>query len=142
MAIFFGVVVLILALVFGAASVMQSYASAQQAQAVVETAQAAQMATFANVVVIVVMALVLVLILVGIVYLVIRLNRRPQQPVEDRRQNRLEAARFYGRQLRQLQADNKLAPLLLEAPSTEESALVFADETQVEEYLSDLLKDW
>jgi uncharacterized protein HemY len=140
MAIFFGVVVLILVVVFGVASVMQSYASAQQAQAVVETAQVAQMATFANVVVIVVMALVLVLILAGIVYLVIKLNRRPRvQP--DRRQNRLEAGRQYGRQLKQLQAENEPTQLRLGDPSASDSLLV-ADDEQVDKYLDMLFQDW
>lgn len=142
MAIFFGVVVLILALVFGVASVMQSYASAQQAQAVVETAQAAQMATFANVVVIVVMALVLVLILAGIVYLVIKINRRPQPRVEDRRRDPLEAGRRYGRQLKQLQAENEAKQSRLVEPSASEALLVVADDDQVDELISALLKDW
>lgn len=139
MAIFFGVVVLIIALVFGVSSVMQSYASAQQAQAVVETAQVAQMATFANVVVIVVMALVLVLILVGIVYLVIRLNAKPKQ---DRRQNRLEAGRRYGRQLRQIHVENDTKRLGRSAESMESLPLVIADDDQVDELISTLLQDW
>lgn len=146
MAIFFGVVILILVLVFGVNSIMQSYASAQQAQAVVETAQAAQMATFANVVVIVVMALVLLLILAGIVYLVIRLNSKPRQDRRsqiqpERGQNRLDAGREYGRQLRQIQAENETKQSLGE-PSTNEALLVIADDDQVDAFINSLFKDW
>ncbi len=138
------VIVLVIALVlvvlvFGVSSAMQSYASAQQAEAVIETAQATQMATFANVVVIVVMALVLVLILAGIVYLVIRLSSKTKP---DGRQDRLEAGRQHGAQLRQILARIDAKQSLLEDSSSEEFPLVIADDEEVDEYLSTFFKDW
>lgn len=132
MVIFFGVVILVIALVFGIASIMQSYASAQQAQAVVETAQVAQMATAANVIVIAVMALVLVLILAGIVYLAIKLTRRPQSyPAVDRRKNHLERARRHGVYLLETK---KETPTLPQEPAD----LVVADDEMIDDYLSTL----
>lgn len=137
MIIFLVIAVVVLGLLFGVSSIMQSYASAQQAQAIEETAKAAQMATFANVVVIVVMALVLLLILAGIVYLVIKLNRRPQiQP--DRRIDRLEAGRRYGRELKEINARNDTNQSL---SSPHESSLVVADDEQVEEFINRLFQD-
>jgi NADH:ubiquinone oxidoreductase subunit 3 (subunit A) len=138
MAIFFGVVVGILVVVFGVASIMQSYASAQQARAVVETAQVAQMATAANVIVIAVMALVLVLILAGIVYLALKLTRRPQQ-LADRRQNRLEAGRRYGKYIKQLREEKEALSLPQSQPTDE--ILVIADDDQVQDYLNTLFDE-
>lgn len=134
------IALVLVVLVFGVSSVMQSYASARQAEAVIETAQATQMATFANVVVIVVMALVLVLILVGIVYLVIRINSKT---VQDRSSKRLEAGRQLGAQLRpHLARINAKQLASFEEPSSVESLLVVADDDQVEDYLATLFKDW
>ena len=73
-------VIVLVVLVFGAASIAQSIAAAQQAQATIEVAKANQMATFANVAVISVMLIVLLAVLLLTVYLVFfrpRVSRRP-----------------------------------------------------------------
>lgn len=77
MIVFFAVVLTLIVLVFGISSAMQSYASAQQAQATIETAKAAQMATFGNVLVIVVAVLVLFAVIALVVYALVRHANRP-----------------------------------------------------------------
>jgi len=62
----------LIVVIFGASSMMQSYASAKQAEAVIETAQAAQMATFGNVVVILLLAIVVLAVLFAVMYLMVR----------------------------------------------------------------------
>lgn len=66
------IVVLVLVVVFGAASMMQSYATAKQADAVIETAQAAQMATFGNVAVILLLVIVVLAVLFAVMYIAVR----------------------------------------------------------------------
>jgi len=68
MIIAFVIALIVVVLVFGGASVMQSYASAQQAQATIETAKAAQMATTGTVLVIVLLSLILLAIIALVVY--------------------------------------------------------------------------
>lgn len=131
------IALVVVVLVFGVSSGMQSYASAQQARAVVETAQVAQMATVANVLVIFVMALVLVLILAGIVYLLLKLNRKPE-----RQEDRLEVGRQHGAHLKQLLARIDAKQSKMKEPAADESVLVIADEEEVGEYLGTLFKDW
>lgn len=137
--VWFLLIALVIAvLVFGVSSFMQSYASAQQAKAVVETAQVAQMATLANLLVIVVMALVIVLVLAGLLYVAIKINKRSASSgTTDRRVDRLEAGRRYGRQLAQVQQD-------LDAREDEESAdmYVVADDVEVDSFLSNFFEDW
>jgi hypothetical protein len=81
---FFIIALVLIVVVFGVSSALQSYASAQQAQATIETAKAAQMATFGNVFVIVVSALLLLAVLGLIVYLVLQRQtslRKIERPV-------------------------------------------------------------
>jgi len=82
MIIAFVIALIVVVLVFGVASVMQSYASAQQAQATIETAKAAQMATTGTVLVIVLLSLILLAIIALVVYSVrIRQVNRESQSV-------------------------------------------------------------
>ncbi len=71
------ILLLILALLFGLSSISQSYAAAQQAQAVIETARAAQIASAGNLVIIVTLALLLVAAIGVIGYLLV-VRSRPQ----------------------------------------------------------------
>jgi uncharacterized protein HemX len=69
MIVFLIISLLILALVFGLASISQSYATARQAQATIETARAAEIAGTGNLIVILLLALVVIAILgVGILF--------------------------------------------------------------------------
>ncbi len=131
----------LIAALFGISSIMQSYASAQQAKAVIETAKTAQMVSFANVVVIVVLAL----ILAGVVYLLFRvIKARASSRRIDRRVNRLEAGRRYGAELREYLAEIEADRVRLkENPSEEsESGLRIADDAEVDDFLETFLKDW
>jgi heme/copper-type cytochrome/quinol oxidase subunit 2 len=56
----FAVILLLVVVIFGVASTMQSYASAQQAQATIEVAQAAQVNAWGNLLVILALVVVLV----------------------------------------------------------------------------------
>lgn len=69
------VILVIVVLVFGVSSGMQSYATAQQAQATIETAKAAQVSAWGNLVVILVLALLIVTVLVVAVWMVYRRQR-------------------------------------------------------------------
>ena len=78
MQIFFFIALVIVVLLFGLSSMSQSYAAAQQAQAVIETAHAAQIASAGNVVVIVTLA-VLLLVAAGVIaYLLTRTRPQPK----------------------------------------------------------------
>jgi len=59
--------VLILALIFGFASISQSYATARQAQAAIEASRVAQIASVGNLVALITVALVIVVVLVVII---------------------------------------------------------------------------
>lgn len=95
MAIFLAVILLVVVVIFGAASIMQSQAAAKQAEAVIETAKVAQMATFANVMVIVLVVVVVLALLAAAVFVFAKRQtptpRRyyPERPLrlEVRRQN-------------------------------------------------------
>lgn len=65
-------ILLLIVLVFGAASGMQSYASAKQAQATIEVAQVAQVNAWGNLVVILVLALIIVCVLALVVWMVLK----------------------------------------------------------------------
>jgi len=65
MTVFLVIAVLILALVFGFSSISQSYATAKQAQATIETARAAGIASTGNLIAIVLFAL-LVIVIIGV----------------------------------------------------------------------------
>jgi type II secretory pathway component PulF len=67
-------IVLILALLFVLPSVSQSYASGRQAQAVIETSRATQIANFGNLLVIAILAVMLLAALGVIVYLLWRMT--------------------------------------------------------------------
>ncbi len=79
MIIFLIAVLLVIVLVFGISSMMQSYASAQQAQATIETAKALQVATFGNVLVIVLVTLIVLAIIALAIYLVTRKTSTEQK---------------------------------------------------------------
>lgn len=66
------IALIVIVLAFGISSAMQSYASAQQAQAVIETSKVAQMATFGNILVIVLVAVVLLAGMGLICYAILR----------------------------------------------------------------------
>lgn len=68
MTILLVVILLLVVVIFGAASIMQSHAAAKQAEAVIETAKVAQMATFANVMVIVLVVVVVLALLAAAVF--------------------------------------------------------------------------
>jgi hypothetical protein len=77
MTILLVVILLLVVVIFGAASIMQSHAAAKQAEAVIETAQAAQMATLGNVAIIFLLVIV-VLALLGLAVFVFLFLRRMQ----------------------------------------------------------------
>lgn len=72
MIIFVVIALIVVVVIFGISSGMQSYATAQQAQATIETARAAQMATFGNLLMI--LSILIVVLIVGgvLVYAMIR----------------------------------------------------------------------
>lgn len=84
MVIFFAVILLLVVVVFGVSSMMQSYAAAKQAEAVIETAQAAQMATLGNVAIIFLLVIV-VLALLGLAVFVFAKRQTPRQTLTPRR---------------------------------------------------------
>jgi uncharacterized alpha/beta hydrolase family protein len=73
-------IVLILALIFGFASISQSYATARQAQAVIEASRVAQIASVGNLVVLTTMVLVIVAVLVVVLLLGWLFLRGKSQP--------------------------------------------------------------
>lgn len=77
-------ILLIIVLVFGIASGMQSYASAKQAQATIEVAQAAQVNAWGNLVVIVMTALVILCVMAVIIWLMWRLTANGHQQKQQR----------------------------------------------------------
>lgn len=72
-------ILLLIVLVFGAASGMQSYASAKQAQATIEVAQVAQVNAWGNLVVIMLLALVILCVLALIVWMVLKNSTKAQR---------------------------------------------------------------
>jgi len=81
------IAIVLIVLVFGVQSAMQSYASAQQAKATIETAQVAQITAFGNVFMIVVATLVFLAIIGLVMYVIVRVQQmrndrfiQPQQP--------------------------------------------------------------
>jgi len=81
--IFFLVLTLfVIVFLFSLASVSQSYATAQQAQAAIESSRAAQIASTGNLVAIVIVALVVIALLVAVVliaWLVLRAKSQPKR---------------------------------------------------------------
>jgi len=81
--IFFLVLTLfVIVFLFSLASVSQSYATAQQAQATIESSRAAQIASTGNLVAIVIVALVAIALLVAVVliaWLVLRAKSQPKR---------------------------------------------------------------
>ena len=72
------IIVLIVILLFGLSSMSQSYAAAKQAQAVIETARAAQIASAGNLVIIVTLAVLLLAAAGVIAYLLTRTRPQPK----------------------------------------------------------------
>lgn len=71
------IAILILALLFGLSSMSQAYAAAQQAQAVIETARAAQIASAGNLLIIATLLVLLLTALAVIGYLLMRVRQLP-----------------------------------------------------------------
>lgn len=69
-------VLLIIVIIFGISSGMQSYATAQQAQAQIETAKVGQIASWGNLVTILTMALLIVVALAVIIVVLWMMTRR------------------------------------------------------------------
>ena len=67
-------------IVFGVTGSMDSYATAQQAQATIEVAQVAQVNAWGNLVVILLLALVIVCVLALVVWMVVRRSVLSHQP--------------------------------------------------------------
>jgi hypothetical protein len=74
------IILLILALLFALPSVSQSYASAKQAQAVIETSRAAQIASAGNLIIIATLSLLLLVALGVIGYLLWRARQHAASP--------------------------------------------------------------
>jgi hypothetical protein len=74
------VILVLVMLLFGLASVSQSYASAKQAQAAIEASRAAQIASAGNLVALVTVGLVIVAILAAVVFITWLLLRVKSQP--------------------------------------------------------------
>jgi lysylphosphatidylglycerol synthetase-like protein (DUF2156 family) len=82
MAYIFALILLIVALIFGLSSISQSYASAKQAQAVIEASRAAQIASAGNLVSLVSVALVIMAVLVAVVviaWFVLQVKSQPKR---------------------------------------------------------------
>jgi len=82
MAYILTLILLIVVLIFGLSSISQSYASAKQAQAVIEASRAAQIASAGNLVSLVSVALIIVAVLVAVVviaWLFLRVKTQPRR---------------------------------------------------------------
>lgn len=77
---------LLIVLVFGVSSGMQSYASAKQAQATIEVAQVAQVNAWGNLIVILLLTLVIVCVLALVVWMVVKRSAFSGQPLAVSRQ--------------------------------------------------------
>jgi amino acid transporter len=77
--IFVVVCALILILLFGLSSMSQSYAAAKQAQAVIETARVAQIASLGNLVIIIALVILLLAAIGVIAYLLLRTETQPRR---------------------------------------------------------------
>ena len=82
-------VCLLVLIVFGVTSGMQSYATAKQAQATIEVAQVAQVNAWGNLVVILLLALVIVCVLALVVYRITSFSRRNPTSVHPKPPTRL-----------------------------------------------------
>lgn len=79
-------VLLLILVIFGVAGMMDSYATAKQAQATIEVAQVAQVNAWGNLIVILLLALVILCVVAMIVWMVVRLAYHRRQTAEDRPQ--------------------------------------------------------
>lgn len=77
--IFVVILVVFLALLFGLSSISQSYAAARQAQALIETARVAQIASGGNLVLIAILVVLLLAALGATGYLLARVRQSPPQ---------------------------------------------------------------
>ena len=92
MTVFLVIAVLILALVFGFSSISQSYATAKQAQATIETARAAEIASTGNLIAIVLFAL-LVIVVIGVsLHFFLRFKNTSQQQSQKSTQSHIGEA--------------------------------------------------
>lgn len=135
MTIFLVIVIVLLALVFGISSIAQSVATAKQAQATIETAKAAQMATAANTAVIITAMIVILAILFLVVYLIVTRSNG---------QKRTTAYRFEGanaRHARALASPKPKAAANLETLKNSDyyDWLIQADPAELNEFEKDLL---
>lgn len=79
MIIFLVISLLILALVFGVSSISQSHATAKQAQATIEIARAAEIASISNLVVILLLVLLVIAIVGVVLYFFTHIKSKSQQ---------------------------------------------------------------
>lgn len=79
MIVFLVIALLILALVFGFSSISQSYATAKQAQATIETARAAEIASTGNLIAILLFALLVIAIIGVSLHFFLRFKTTSQQ---------------------------------------------------------------
>jgi uncharacterized membrane protein YhaH (DUF805 family) len=101
------IALLIIVIIFGISSGMQSYATAQQAQAQIELAQVAQVNAWGNLVTILTLALVIVAILAVVMLVVLR-------RLDASKKSRQPSARIPGRDAPQLElSTNELIQLLI-----------------------------
>jgi heme/copper-type cytochrome/quinol oxidase subunit 2 len=77
--VFLVISLLILALVFGLSSASQSYATAKQAQATIETARAAEIASTGNLIAILLFALLMIVVIGVSLYFILRFKTTSQQ---------------------------------------------------------------
>ncbi len=92
MIVFLIISLLILALVFGFSSISQSYATAKQAQATIETARAAEIASTGNLIAILLFAL-LVIAIIGIsLHFFLRFKTTSQKHIQKSTQSHLSQA--------------------------------------------------
>ncbi len=128
-------ILLIIVVIFGITSGMQSYATAQQAQAQIETAQAAQVASWGNLMTILMIMLIVLAVLVliaAVLWLVYRnLVRRSTSARTSRSTNEITSAPqpqftlndlIQLEMLRTLKSINGSPKTLLDAPSEEQPA--------------------
>lgn len=81
MIVFLVISLLVLALVFGVSSISQSHATAKQAQATIEIARAAEIASISNLVVILLLVLLVIAIVGVVLYLFIHIkSNSPHRP--------------------------------------------------------------
>lgn len=89
MIIFLVISLLILALVFGVSSISQSYATAKQAQATIETARVAEIASISNLVIILLLVLLVTAIIGAVLYFALHSKSNSHQRSHQSKQSQV-----------------------------------------------------